>query len=153
MLDSRLPSFTYVVDFLSIWGLFAISMLVFRTFTDQISKHSVRFKMPVEQAGRVVFAAAAAASFICFLTAAMHTAPLARTAFRGSFQSKNASRDFFGQVAPDQMLLGFMSGRSTGSLSGNNAFDADKKFIIKYAARRHSLEKYNDKEGTVRVKK
>ena len=45
------PSFTYLWDFLSLWGLFVLSALILRAVTDGISKTKVRFKLPLEQGG------------------------------------------------------------------------------------------------------
>ena len=91
-LNSQAPSYTYVWDFLMLWALFALSFTVFRAFTDQISKHRVRFKMPVEIAGRIIFALLTGWIFICFTNMTLHTAPLARTAFRGSFSAEPKSK-------------------------------------------------------------
>ena len=114
-LNSQAPSYTYVWDFLMLWALFALSFTVFRAFTDQISKHRVRFKMPVEIAGRIIFALLTGWIFICFTNMTLHTAPLARTAFRGSFSAEPKSKSFLG-LAPDRLWLGFMQSRSRGIL-------------------------------------
>ena len=152
-LDARMPSFTYYADFLSQWLLFAISLAVFSITTDQISKTQVRFKLPLEQAGRAIFAVATAAVFVCFVTTTMHTAPLSRSPFRGSFQQEPLSNNVFG-TAPDRMLLGFMHSRSQQALANGTPtpFDKEGDYILKYGARRQALKEYNDKEGRTRVK-
>ena len=42
-LDAWQPTYTYCWDFLSLWGLFAIFVVLFRAVTDQLSKVKVRF--------------------------------------------------------------------------------------------------------------
>jgi hypothetical protein len=141
-LDKQQPTYTYVWDFLSLWGLFALTYALLRAFTDTISRHRVRFKMPVEQAGRLSFAAATGWVMICFTLMTLHTAPLAQTAFRGSFQPQPMSNDFLG-MAPDRMWLGFVQSRSRGalSLSNPNVFDPSGEFILKYGSRRDNFSK------------
>jgi hypothetical protein len=153
-LENRIPSFTYVVDFLSQWLLFAISLAILRVISDQVSRHAVRFKMPVEHVGRMVFALGTAWILICFTTTTMHTAPLTRSPFRGSFAEEPMSNNFFG-LAPDRLLLGFMHDRSKAALSRSEPrpFDAQGEYIVKYGARRQSLQEHNALEGGFRVKK
>ena len=153
VIDDRMHSFTYYADFLSQWLLFAVSLAVLTISTDQLSKHHVRFKMPVEQVGRAIFAAATAWVFVCFVTATMHTAPLARSPFRGSFQQEPLSKNVFG-LAPDRMFLGFMHSSSKAALANSTPtpFDKEGDYILKYGARRQSLKELNAKDGTTRVK-
>ena len=42
MLDETERSFTYLWDFLSLWGLFALSFGLLRLFTDMLSRHACR---------------------------------------------------------------------------------------------------------------
>ena len=49
-------SLTYVWDFVSIWLLFVIFLVLFRLATGFVSKTKVRFKKPVDWAGGGVFA-------------------------------------------------------------------------------------------------
>jgi hypothetical protein len=152
-MEGRIPSFTYHWDFICQWLIFAVSLAALSITTDQISTHQVRFKMPLEQAGRAIFAVATAWVLICFTTATMHTAPLGRSPFRGSFQSEPLSKNLFG-LAPDRMMLGFMHSRSKGALANPTPkpFDEKGDYILKYGARRQSLQEHNAKEGTTRVK-
>jgi hypothetical protein len=152
-LDQQAKSWTYVWDFLALWGVFSLAFALLRAVSDEISKHQVRFRVPVEVAGRVLFAVATAWVIICFTCMSLHTAPLARTAFRGSFAKEPLSNHFLG-LAPDRIWLGFMHSRSKGALATSQprVFDEEGEFIIKYGARRHELQLYNALEGTIRVK-
>ena len=152
LLEKYVASYTYMLDFVAQWLTFVISFAVFRALTDQTSRHAVRFKLPVEQAGRVVFTLLTAWVLACFVTTTMHTAPLSRSPFRGSFEQEPLSNNFFG-TAPDRMLLGFMRYRSKGALSRTDVrpFDEEGDFILKYGARRQSLKEHNAASGALRV--
>lgn len=149
-LDSKMPSFTYVVDYLAIWFVFFLSYIILRAVTDQISKTQVKFIMPVEQAGRIISVIAIGWIMVCLTLASMHTAPLARTAVRGGFQPEPMSNNFLG-MAPDRMWLGFVQHRSKNALSNNPPviFDEAGEYIFKYGGRR---QKFSEQK-TVRVNK
>ena len=148
--SGRLPTYTYLLDYLVLWGIFFVAFTVFRAFTDAISKYRVRFKLPVEQAGRVIFAAATGWVLVCLALMTLHTAPLARTSFRGSFQQEPLSNNFLG-MAPDRMWLGFVQSRSMGALSSDPpvVFDPQSEFIMKYGSRRENFSK----EPEIRVQR
>ena len=149
--EKQLPNYTYVWDFLSMWAIFWIAYAILRATTDAVSTHQVRFRVPVEYAGKAIFAAATAFVFIGFTCTTLHMAPLARTAFRGSFAKEPMSGNFFG-LAPDRMWLGFVHTRTAkdGPLAGR-PFDPEAKFILKYGARRKELEEHNQREGTIGI--
>jgi len=141
------PSYTYVIDFLAMWGVFAVSMGILRGLTDAISLVKVRFKKPVDVAGGMIFAAWIGWVMICFTLMSLHTAPLARNSFGGAFAPTPMSNMFLG-VAPDRQMLGFVHKMSKGTLSrsgpkGNEqayVFDPNGEFIFKYGARREQFE-------------
>ncbi|MEM8677970.1 MAG: hypothetical protein AAGF97_01330 [Planctomycetota bacterium] len=153
-LAETLPSFTYFSDYLAVWLIFAAVFNILRLTTDQVSKHRVRFKMPIEHTGRALFAVATAWVMVCFVCATLHMAPLARTSFRGGFGAEPLSKHFVG-LAPDRMFLGFMHSRSSGALATSppNVFDPNGEFILKYGARRQMLKEHNARVGTPRVVK
>jgi hypothetical protein len=169
LIDSQMPSYTYLWDFLSIWLLFAFVYAVLRAVSDNISKVKVRFKMPVEQAGRIILALAIGYVMMAFTAMTLHTAPLAQTAFRGSFgqvqkgvlvEKASPNYGLFG-TSPDRQWLGFMNYASgeSGPLSRwalfgwqKRPFDPKAYFIFKYAARRQKLEQHNRETGTMRVR-
>lgn len=151
-LEGQLSSYTYLVDFISLWLVFVVSYGVLRYVTDSLSRHRMRFKMPMEHIGRVLFAAWTAWTIICFVTFTLHTAPLARSPFRGSFASEPRANSLLG-MAPDRMWLGFVQSRSEGALSWPEprVFDAKGEFIFKYGARRERLDRMNQRAGSIRV--
>ena len=143
-IEGRLPSYTYLIDFLTMWFLFFISFIILRALTDFTSDTRVKFKMPVEQAGRILSVIAIGWVMICFTVATLHTAPLARTAIRGSFQAEPMSNNFLG-MAPDRMWLGYVQHRSKsgGALSQPSpvVFDERGEYIFKYGERREQFSK------------
>lgn len=146
--EKRMGSYTYVIDFLSMWFIFFLSYILLRMATDLLSQTRVKFKMPIEQTGRIVSPIVIGWIMVCFTLATMHTAPLARTAVRGSFQAEPMSNNFLG-LAPDRMWLGYVQHRSKNALSNSPlvVFDANGEYIFKYGARRERFSK----EQTVRV--
>jgi len=141
--ESQDASFTYIWDFLAIWMIFIISMIVLRTITDAASKVKVRFFPPVEKVGGILMACWVGWIVVCFTTMALHTAPLARSFLGGSFQPEADARMLFG-LGPDRMWLGWVHRESKGSLCRLNdiaPFDARGEFILRYGDRRAEFEK------------
>ena len=147
-LTRKWPSFTYLWDFISLWAIFSLVLIVIRLLTDKISRVKVRFKLPVEYAGGIFFALWVGWIMVCFTTFSLHTAPLARNSFGGDFQETPSSNMFFG-LAPDKQWLGWMytmsfdgslaRGRDEGDTT-TNVFDPKGDFILRYAARRKAYE-------------
>ncbi len=152
--DKQMPSMTYAFDFIALWGVFALSFLILRTLAEQSSTHKVRFRLPVEMTCRILFAFLTAWVMVCFITFTLHTAPLARTPLRGSFERQPMASNFF-VFKPDRNWLGFLFTRSRGALSRAKpvVFDAEGDYIFKYAARRDELQKHNAREGKISVGK
>jgi hypothetical protein len=137
LLKRGLSSYDYLLDFLCLWGLFAVILLALRETSDRVTRTKVRFRKPVEMFGCPVVAAAAAWVVICFTAASLHTTALPRDVI----QATPEARMFFG-LAPDRRWLQWVRG---SSLSGpfarkDHAFDQQADFIIRYATRRKQLE-------------
>ena len=49
--DAKLPSYTYLIDFLCLWGIFAVVLLGMRLVTDLVSTTKVKFLRQVEFVG------------------------------------------------------------------------------------------------------
>jgi uncharacterized membrane protein required for colicin V production len=148
-LEQKQPSYTYVLDFLSLWTIFCVVLIGLRLATDKLSRVTVKFKMPVEWAGGIFFSLWIGWLMVCFSTFTLHTAPLARSFLLGTFQPEPKSEMFFG-LAPDRQWLAFMHtmsdygslgrGRSETDPEGTNVFDPKADFILRYAARRKAFE-------------
>jgi hypothetical protein len=137
LLKRGLSSYDYLLDFLCLWGLFAVILLVLRETSDRVSRTKVRFRKPVEMFGCPLVAAAAAWVVVCFTAASLHTTALPRDVI----QATPEARMFFG-LAPDRRWLQWVRG---STLRGpfarkEHAFDAEADFVVRYATRRKQLE-------------
>jgi len=141
--EKQESSATYLWDFFAMWILFGVTMVVLRAATDYMSKIKVRFFLPVDKAGGLLMAAWVGWLVLCFSTATLHTAPLARNFLGDAFQKEPDAKLFFG-LGPDRVWLGWVHRESKGALSriGDPAtFDPQGSFILKYANRRSDFEK------------
>ena len=159
LLDGVEASYTYLWDFLALWGLFAIAFGLLRLVTDMVSRKRVVFDFWVETIGRSILAVWIAWLFIGFTCATMHTAPLGEQPL--GFQPTPKSGNFLG-MDPGRHWLAFMQSRSRGALSRGDSsgaspssmpedkdlkvriFDPDSKFILKYHQRRVQFEAESD---------
>jgi len=128
---------TYVLDFIVLWVLFAISFGILRAITDSISKSAVTFDFPVEVAGRSIMAVVCGWVMVCFVAFSLQMAPLNSVNPLGAWSTPTTKT--FGPFSPDRMWLGFMYSRSTPSAFGGPQFDPKAEFLVKYHERR---EKY-----------
>ena len=137
LLKRGMSSYDYLLDFICIWGLFAIVLLALREVSDRVSRPKVRLRKPVEMFGCPVVAAATAWIVICFTAATLHTA----AAPRDFIQATPEARMFFG-LSPDRRWLQWVRGSTLHGPFGRPqyAFDKDADFIIRYATRRKQLE-------------
>jgi hypothetical protein len=140
------PSYDYLLDFTCLWGLFCVLLLVMREATDRVSRTRIKVRRPVELAAAPLVAALAAWVMVCFTAASLHTAAVPRD----FVQRTPETRMFFG-LAPDRRWLQWVRG---ATLSGpfaaapakaeaaraDPAFDRHADFILRYAARRQTLE-------------
>ncbi|MCA9270564.1 MAG: hypothetical protein KDA41_18910, partial [Planctomycetales bacterium] len=167
---------TYFWDFLAVWLLFVVTFGVMRAVTDLLSSTQIKFKVYLEQPGRVIFGLAAGYVMVAFAAMTLHMAPIPERAFGGAFHNavpsggdprhdKSLTGAFMG-FAPDRQWLSFAQSLSragdddhaTGALArwtlggwSQRTFDPDNRFIFKYGARRRALEQNNAETGTMRV--
>jgi hypothetical protein len=159
VLDDWQPAYTYVWDFLCLWGLFALALSILRAITDQVSKVKVRFLNIAERIGSSLLALWIGWVMVCFTMMTLHTAPLARNFLFDNFKPEEAMVLGF---APDRQWLGFVQQESEGSLcrsataderkQGKHVFDPRAEFMLRYAERRAALEKNVDQYGTICTK-
>ena len=147
MADDWAPGYTYLWDFLALWVLFVLCMLVLRTLTDQVSRVKVRFLKRADQVGGTVFSLWVGWVMICFAMMTLHTAPLARHFLFGGFQPEQR---MVAGMCTDRQWLGFMQKMSLGTYCRSATreewkkqecvFDPHAEFMPKYMARRALLE-------------
>ena len=145
-LDYKLPTYTYIIDLLVFWGLFAFFGLLFRFCTGYLSKVRVRFLKPVDIAGGMLVALWTGWIMVSLTATSLHLAPLPVSSFGGAFQPTPESRLFFG-LAPDRKWLSLMHKLSEGGFSRaateadpeQYVFDPESTFVLTYGARRGTL--------------
>jgi hypothetical protein len=164
-LTAKWPAYTFFFDYLALWGLFCIILILLRTVTDRVSRVKVRFKLPVDWAGGIFFACWVGWIMVCFTTFSLHTAPLARSFLGGGFLAEPDESMFFG-LAPDRQWLAFVHtlsldgtgpdgqqgslarGRGENEPPEYNVFDPRGEFILKYGASRARFEEIKDSSLT-----
>lgn len=137
LLAGYLPSFGYLVDFLAMWSIFCLVLVVARAIIETVAPSRIEFPQLVERIGVGVPAAFAGWVCMAFAAASLHTAPMPRDVV----QPTPEARLFFG-IGPDRKWLSWVR---NASLSGpfsrpDGAFDRDADFILRYADRRQRLE-------------
>jgi len=137
LLKRGMSSYDYLLDFICIWGLFAILLLALREISDRVSRTKVRFRKPVEMFGCPIVAAATAWIVVCFTAATLHTAAVPRDLI----QATPEARMFFG-LSPDRRWLQWVRGSTLPGPFGrqDHAFDEQADFIVRYATRLKQLE-------------
>ncbi len=129
-LEKQMPSYTYVLDIIAVWGVFALTMGVLRAVTDYLSKYKVRFHRLMENIGNIAMSIIVAGTMAFFATWTLHLAPLAPNPMRGADIANSAWPRIWS--AP----ISFMSG---GTMGGGERFPADGKAGL-YRQRRVALE-------------
>jgi hypothetical protein len=156
LLEKHLPPYGYFWDFLCFWLLFAVVFSILRLVANLLSQYQVRFKTPVEMAGRSVLAMLTAWLMVCIVCFSLHIAPLPVNSFGGSFQAQEGSNDLLG-VAPDKQWLSLVHSCSLGSLSTlsrGNQFNSPTQFIKNYRLRREELQELqNDTDSPIKKRR
>jgi len=157
-LDDWQPSYTYVWDFLALWGLFALFLAVARELTDRISRVNVRFLKLADKIGSGLFSLWIGWVMVCFTMATLHTAPMSRVFL---FDGFHAEERMLSGLAPDRQWLGFTQKQSMGAFcrSATEAewkqekyvFDPHGQYMPKYATRRANIQANLAQHDTLRV--
>lgn len=122
-------------EFICLWGLFLVTFLLLRLFTDFLSRKRVKFEFWTETVARSITAIWIGWIFVGIVCASLHVAPLGPSPM--GFQPSPTSGNFLG-FSPGKQWLAFMHTRSQGALSKSqpNTFDPDGTFIIRHHQRR-----------------
>ena len=150
-MNDTMTTYTYLLDFLSLWLIFVVALIVFRVLTDSICRVKVRFLNMANQIGSVIFACLVALVMVCFTTFTLHTAPLGKNFMYGAFKSEE------GVVwgwAPDQWWITFARSVSWGAFRWPevNRFDHHGDFVGRYEERRAQIEKHVEDTGKIRAR-
>ena len=151
-MSDNMATYTYLLDFLALWAIFVVALVVLRVLTDTVCRVKVRFLNMANQIGSVIFACLVALVMVCFTTFTLHTAPLGKNFMYGAFKSEE------GVVwgwAPDQWWLYFARSVSKGAYrrADKNVFDRYDQFTKNYEDRREKIEKHVESTGKIRVNK
>ena len=137
VLDLTSPEYSYVADFLVLWGLFALTFGILRLICDLLSPHRLKFHPMTELIGRSITAVIIGYVLMMFTAMTVHTAPLQANPFNGAWTSSYAS--FLG-MSPESQWLGFVRGQSQLGLKGGPVFDETGTWLDDQANRRRALE-------------
>jgi hypothetical protein len=133
--------YTYVLDFLMIWAVFVVAMIVSRLFTDRLSRTRLRLKHPLDPIGGPLVGAIAAFVMTGFVAATLHTAPLAKDTMGGKLAySENEVDDASALTAPEMFWLRFVEQVGVADGFGTGGFDASA-FEKIYVDHREKLQK------------
>jgi uncharacterized membrane protein required for colicin V production len=76
-LDEKLSGeYTYVLDFVCIWALFVVSMILLSSLTVMASRTRMRFRHPIDPVGGPAVGLIAAWSLAAMVLATLHAAPM-----------------------------------------------------------------------------
>lgn len=148
-LEGMLPSFTFMLDYIVLWGLFAILVVILREVTAYVSQVKVRFLKIADRIGSIVLSVVIGCVMVAFTMAALHTAPLGRSFLYDGFKPEDK---MLMSTAPDRQWLFFMGRAASGAFCRSDVrpFDA-WTYMRKYATRRQLLEEHADKTQSLRV--
>lgn len=150
MLDGQ---YTYLLDFVSIWGSFSVTMVVCRAVTGFASRTRMRFKYPIDPVGGPLVALIAAWAMAAIVMATLHTAPMPKDAFSGKLiHDDNEVDSTSGLTAPDLGWLRFVQQVTQADAFGHakgGTFSA-KAFVQIYADHRERYGKASPKWIVVR---
>jgi len=138
LLEGQLPAYRYLVDFVSVWLIFAGVASLTRTMTDWLAPNKVAFPPLVERIGCGIASFLTAWVLMAFTAASLHTAPVTRDFIQPTPEARMLSI-----LSPDRAWLGWVRNSSlSGPFSRGEpyVFDRDGDFILRYADRRRKLE-------------
>jgi uncharacterized membrane protein required for colicin V production len=125
MLDEQLNGrFTYVLDFVCLWVIFLVTMLICRTLSGLASRTRLRFKYPIDNVGGPLVGLFTAWVIAAFVMATLHTAPMPKEGFSGKLvYSQDEVLSKSGLTAPDLAWLRFVQRVSSPEALGTSNGD------------------------------
>jgi hypothetical protein len=140
-LQSLLPTYSFLLDFVALWAIFCGVLFLAREVTDRVSPSRVRFRKPVELFGTPLAALIVAWTLTAFTATTLHAAPVPP----GMVSGESGPGLFLG-TAPDRAWLAWVRGATSRPPFGRpeTAFDPAGDFIARHAARRAGLEKQQE---------
>jgi hypothetical protein len=136
-------TYTYVLDFIVIWILYVVSMVICRGLTGALSTTRMRFKHPIDPVGGPAVGLLAAWVLAGFVMATLHTAPMGKDSFGGALVKPADVETASVFTAPDAAWLRFVEKMTAPvALGGSSAnqFKA-KAWVGIYQNHRAQFEK------------
>jgi uncharacterized membrane protein required for colicin V production len=135
--------YTFVLDFVVIWGLFVATMVICRTLTRAASKTRLRFKNPIDPIGGPVVGLLAAWVMATFVMATLHTSPMPKDAFGGGLVKSADVESASTFTSPDAAWLRFMESITSPDALGSGSTGQYKaaKWVQIYEDHRAKFEK------------
>ena len=131
-IESFNSTFTYLADFVALWGIFFITFVILRAVTELMSKYKLSLPTWLEYSARSLLVLWLAGGFFCFTMFSLHMAPLPPDAYQVTVSDK-----VYG-FGPDRMWLAFVQSRSRGALAESK----NAMFVPEY-----DLAEHPDDEG------
>jgi hypothetical protein len=144
LLDEQFDGkYTYVLDYVVIWGLFVAAMVIFRTLTRTASKTRLRFKNPIDPVGGPLVGLLAAWVLAAFVMATLHTSPMPKDAFGGGLVKSTDVDSASRLTKPDAAWLRFMERISAPDALGSSSTKpySAKGWVKIYEERRTRFDK------------
>ncbi len=149
-LDSKTGgSYTYLLDFLVIWFLFAITVGLLKVFGKMLSPKKVKFVEGFDLYGGIAIAVFTAYLITGMMLASMHSAPLVHNLFDNRFVMGETRKEVESSIAstsvimrPDLAWLGLMENILQGSSIGGSNFSASR-YVHSYAEHRKTFGTFN----------
>lgn len=140
--ESTGGSYTYLLDLIIIWGIFAAVAGILRMLTHSMSKYKVAFPGPIDRFGGAGVALFGAYLMCGFAMATLHMAPLPRDTFSGKFIYGDSIKEVRSQMAdtskittPDMGWLRLTETLLSASHWGDAGFSAPL-YVHNYAKHR-----------------
>ena len=125
---TKMPDYHFVLDFLALWLLFFLTMLILRAFTGAITKVKLKLNIWVDMAGRGIVCTWLAVGFTMFLSFSLHLAPIPPSDDDFSDYDAALSTEEFADEGGDgrslmagmgRQWMAFIQSRSRGALSAS----------------------------------
>jgi len=134
---------TYWLDFVCLWVLFIVAMIITRLLTGVASRTRMRFKNPIDPVGGPLVGLIAAWVLAAFVTATLHTSPMPKDAFGGKLvHSQDDVASAFALTCPDVGWLRFVEKVSVPVSLGSDGTDrfSARGFVRIYEDHRTKFE-------------
>ncbi len=130
-LEGMLPSYTYLLDFLSIWAIFIIVYVIMKELTNRLSLVKVWFPAIIDKWGGVALSVILGFTMLSFSVFALYTAPL-----QPNYWGIHNSPTLTGGWAV------FAKMESDGALQAGTSFGETKDYYDRYNKRRINQAEY-----------